>query len=67
MFQATHCSSSGAQTVFAASGFTYVCGCWPLSAAGNHRHMMSNVSLKTLSNKKGIINSNTWSHLVGYF
>jgi len=27
----TRCSSSGAQKLIAASGFTYVCGCWQLS------------------------------------
>jgi len=44
MYRATHRSSSGAKKpVFAASGFTYVCGCLPL--AGNH--MMSDVSLET--------------------
>jgi len=31
MFRATHRSSSGAQTLIAVSGFTYVCGCRPLS------------------------------------
>jgi hypothetical protein len=27
------------KTVIAASGFTYICGCRPRTAAGNHRRM----------------------------
>jgi len=44
MFRATHRSSSGAQTVFAASGFTHVCGCRPLSAR-IHEHQTPDYSL----------------------
>jgi hypothetical protein len=35
MFSATHRSSSGAVTVIAAFGFTYVCGCRLLPATTN--------------------------------
>ena len=35
MFRATHRSSSGAQKLYL-QPLVYVCGCWPLSAAGNH-------------------------------
>jgi len=31
MFRATHCPSSGARTALAASGFSYVEGCWTCS------------------------------------
>jgi hypothetical protein len=52
MFRATHCPSSGAQTVIAASDFTYVFGCQPL---------------QWLSHRSGIINSTTQLHLGGSF
>jgi len=52
MFRTTHRSSSGAQkTLITASGFTY--------ALRRSKHVEQLINV-------GIINSNTWSHLVGY-
>jgi hypothetical protein len=79
MFRATHRSSSGAQKLYLLYSWVGTTQLWQWPATTDvckpeaadtvfELLMMSDVPLETCwAIRNGIINSNTWSHLVGYF